>query len=426
MTLYRRIRGFTLAEMAIVVVIAGILLSMGLKTWLSQLENAAYSDTKARQELIKAALISFMRTNGRLPCPDRAATPTGAEPASCPTSANGYGVVPWSTLGLPRDTALDGWNNFFTYRVSNVAGTANAAAPAVPRAKYSNQNWTVRTTGIASTAFDLLSLAPVLANGFTTIQIQQGDGITALSAASTLTYNAVAVIYSHGKNGFGATTTKGTVLPAPTAADELTNATAGSILFVVRPYTETTAAAGGAYDDVVAYITPQDLLQPLVTEGTLKSCKSYCAATSNNNGLANTCTGLHEPYAWCTGAGTPTMPLSACTAPNTPYTYCTAAGAPATPPVACTASAAPYSFCVNGGSPALPTQANPVCTAAATPYGFCTGAGTPAIPLTACTAAGAPYAFCTGAGTPTLPLTAGTCFAALTPVGNPTPINPCQ
>ena len=48
--------GFTLAEMAIVVLIIGIAMTMGLKTVTANLENAAYSETKAKQERLKLAV----------------------------------------------------------------------------------------------------------------------------------------------------------------------------------------------------------------------------------------------------------------------------------------------------------------------------------------------------------------------------------
>lgn len=67
---FQRHQGFTLAEMAIVVLLISIAMTMGLKTVTANLDNAAYSETKSKQERIKIALIGYLRTNGRLPCPD--------------------------------------------------------------------------------------------------------------------------------------------------------------------------------------------------------------------------------------------------------------------------------------------------------------------------------------------------------------------
>ncbi len=268
-------RGFTLAEMAVVVLIMGIAMTMGLKMVTANLDNAAYSETKAKQEQIKVALIGFLRTNGRLPCPDNVAgVAVGLEVTPCAAAA-GYGVIPWHTLGLPRDAAQDGWGNLFTYRVANVnlpAVTPPVGAP--PLHVNANQNWTINAGG---GAFDIRSLtSTTTVAGFQTLLIQNRDPAPGLNPESR---NAIVVILSHGKNGLGAKTTKAAGRIAGAAGDELTNATIGSTTFVRRPVTDDAAATGGAYDDLVAYMTPQDLLQPLITERTLiGTCQAYCAA----------------------------------------------------------------------------------------------------------------------------------------------------
>ncbi|MBC7918866.1 MAG: prepilin-type N-terminal cleavage/methylation domain-containing protein [Rhodoferax sp.] len=269
----RRPTGFSLVEMAVVVVIMGIMLALGLKTLQATQESAATSETRAKQERIKIALISFLRTNGRLPCPDIAAAPTGIEPAACATAASGYGVLPWASLGLAREAAVDGWSNFFTYRVATATVTPAApAVPLVPRAQNNAQNWTQKT----ATGFNIGSLTSPTAGGFLSLQIDQRNNAGVLS---TIAYNAAVVVYSHGKTGRGARTPFGTVIAAPTGADEVVNNTAGTTRFILRDYTEAAAATGGVYDDVVAFITPQDLLQPMLDDKTLKGvCSSYCVA----------------------------------------------------------------------------------------------------------------------------------------------------
>jgi prepilin-type N-terminal cleavage/methylation domain-containing protein len=274
-TLKARYRGFTLAEIAIVILIMGIALSMGLKLANVNLENAAYSETRSKQELVKQALIGFLRANGRLPCPDTAAgLATGVESACSGVGAapSGYGVVPWQTLGISRDSALDGWGNLFTYRVSNVTlGAATLPFAGTPLHRFQNQDWTLRPLG-----FDIRSIAAApIAPGYQSVLIQNREPGPALSTESR---NAIVVLVSHGKNGFGAKTIKAAARIAGAANDELTNATLGSLTFVRRGFSENApVASGGPYDDVVTYMTPQDLLQPLITEKTLiGTCQAYC------------------------------------------------------------------------------------------------------------------------------------------------------
>ena len=274
--------GFTLVEMAIVLLLMGIVMTMGLKIVTATLNNSAYSDTKAKQERIKVALIGFLRTNGRLPCPDNAAgIATGGAAASCEgTTQDGYGVIPWRTLGIPRDTVQDGWGNYFSYRV------ANGIAPAI-------KNWASKTAG---NAFDIDQLT----TQSVALTIQEYNATE--TGYDDITNKAVAVIISHGNNGFGAKTVK-VAARMPTAgagADEITNASNTTPRFIRRPVTDVATAVGEAYDDLVAYMTPQDLLQPLLDEKTIKVCKSYCFPATSPG--------------YC-----PSSPLNFCFPPSPPF-----------------------------------------------------------------------------------------------------------
>ena len=112
--------GAVLAVIAGLVVVAASTLAIRMarqveaRTELQQL-------TQARMERIRAALHAHAASQGRLPCPANGAQDTGlAVPAaavlSCPpVSSNG--AVPWVTLGLQADDALDGWGRKISYRV---------------------------------------------------------------------------------------------------------------------------------------------------------------------------------------------------------------------------------------------------------------------------------------------------------------------
>ena len=123
-------RGFSLVELSIVVLVIGIVLTMGIGAWTANLENQAHAATTQRQAAIKEALTGYLRRNSRLPCPDTNFTaPDGVEnrtTAGDPTTAcsAAFGVIPYMTLGLARDAARDGWGNIFSYHVSNTNITA--------------------------------------------------------------------------------------------------------------------------------------------------------------------------------------------------------------------------------------------------------------------------------------------------------------
>jgi len=242
-----RERGFSLVELSIVVLIIGIVLTMGIGAWTANLENQAYAATAQRHAAIKDALSGYIRRNNRLPCPDTDFTaPDGVEnrtTAGNPATACSvrFGILPYVTLGLARDAVRDGWGNFFSYHVSNTAGGIT--------------DWTLTASFYTGST------------GTITVNDRNGATVTPLAT------NVAAVIVSHGRNGFGAYGVGGTRNTLPVAGtDELdnTNGTADTVYFR-REITTSDAATGGAFDDQVLFLTAADLLDPLFRDGTLKS-----------------------------------------------------------------------------------------------------------------------------------------------------------
>lgn len=243
-------RGFTLAEMAIVVLLVGILLTFGVGLVQAQLENSAISVTKKRQEAIRDALIGYLGKYRRLPCPesaltpppasnlaldgieDRLNTPAGTPPVPIPTQKcfTTFGTLPFVTLGLSREMALDGWNNFFTYQLTNTP-----------------YDWT-RTA-----SFNTGNQGGITVNDRLNI------------AVVPYPTPAVVVLVSHGKNGAGAFTVKGTrnALPVASDVDQLEN-TSNNAVFMRREISDSTTATGGTFDDIVAVFLPADLMAPAV------------------------------------------------------------------------------------------------------------------------------------------------------------------
>lgn len=122
-----RARGFSLVEMALVLLIVGLLAAVFLPATNTFLENNRRKETRAKLEALEQAMVRFVMVNRRLPCPadgiQGTANPTsGVEqrngavtPATCTAMATG--VVPWRSLGVPADAAMDAWGNLITYRV---------------------------------------------------------------------------------------------------------------------------------------------------------------------------------------------------------------------------------------------------------------------------------------------------------------------
>jgi len=116
--------GFTLIEIAIVLVIVGVLLGYTVALFPRQQELKQYRALEQEMDQMIEAIIGFAQVNGRLPCP---AIPNsgGNEDGGGGTDCNNYGgFVPANTLGLTGklnlDTLLlDPWGNPYRYYVTN-------------------------------------------------------------------------------------------------------------------------------------------------------------------------------------------------------------------------------------------------------------------------------------------------------------------
>ena len=266
--------GFTLAEMAIVLLVVGLLLSSVLSTVSNQLDARNSRDMQTRIDQIKDALIGFAQANGRLPCPADGTIATGAANAGLEqftvtvagppsqyvcTNPNGFGVLPWATLGVPE---TDVWGRRFGYKVSPAFSDSIL---------QTTDTWGCGATIPIPTPNQ--SSFALCAQGTLTITTR-----TATNKTGSPVQYVPLVIISYGKNGYGAYTAGGTQFTAPPAvnADETANATAASTTFYSReqspqtsPCSDTAAGAFCEFDDMLGYIPVTLLITRMVSAGKL-------------------------------------------------------------------------------------------------------------------------------------------------------------
>jgi len=234
--------GFTLVEMAVVLVIVGLLVGSFIGTLAGRIETTRIHNTEKEMEEIKRVLMAyaFTQTPPYLPCPDTDAFPDGMEDRNgftgqcIPSLAGNMGVLPWVTLGLAYD---DAWGMRYSY--------------------WADVNYTVNT-GFNLTTDDTVGAA--------TIETRVSD------TKEDMVTNAVAVILSHGKNGYGGIDTNDNARAFPAAGtfvDEQEN-TDVDTTFMSRPLTgQQAATVGGEFDDILTWINSYELKAKMVETGVL-------------------------------------------------------------------------------------------------------------------------------------------------------------
>jgi prepilin-type N-terminal cleavage/methylation domain-containing protein len=228
-------RGFTLIEMAIVLVIMTILIG-GLAVPLSaQIQARRISETKKILEEAQYAIMGYAMTHPSttnpnkpyLPCP--ATDDTGRESRSGNICTSADGWFPWADLGTG---SKDAWGNRLHYSVEN-------------------REYADRSKGLPNLA--------LLTPPYATLNLKR---ICRSSACAAVDADYLpAVVFSHGPNGWGARNINGSTLRNPTSADELEN-TNGDANFVSRTPTQA-GHASGEFDDLVVWI-PDSVLRSRV------------------------------------------------------------------------------------------------------------------------------------------------------------------
>lgn len=244
-------QGFTLIELAVVIFIIALLLGSMLVPLSRQIEQRQISDTQKTMDEIKDALIGFATANGYLPCPADTNGIGVANPSVPGICANAEGVIPWVTLNAAHQG--DAWGNRFRYRVTP---------------EFTN----TPSSGACSTSDGRIGLCD---SGNITINTRNPS----TKAIQILVSNAVAVIISHGKNSYGATSTNGNARASVPASnvDETTNADPPGTTFVTRPLispsTTCSDTAGVTpfceFDDIVTWVSAYTIFNRMVAAGKL-------------------------------------------------------------------------------------------------------------------------------------------------------------
>lgn len=251
--------GFTLTEMAIVLVIVSLLIGGLLVPFGAQDDSRRVAETQKTMSEIRDALLGYAAANRRLPCPASSTSNGIEDPVGGGTCNHPYdGFVPAVTLGITSTSSsgyvIDPWAQSIRYAL------APATANAVTNVFSSVDGIKTATLSNMSSATPLLSVCNT-GSGVT----NAGTSTAACSSSSTtLTSTAVAVIYSLGKNyATGGTGTDEKQNPNPNTASP-----AADPLFVYHEPAPS-SATNGEFDDVMIWLSPNILYNRMIAAGQL-------------------------------------------------------------------------------------------------------------------------------------------------------------
>lgn len=182
--------GFTLVEMAVVVVIAGLIITALLPALQDMRRSTQLTATQTNLQSLLRATAAYALANGCLPCPTAGNKISGSERGKVSTPGNtacgicavADGIAPYASLGIDPATAKDGWGRWITMHVDT--SLTNRAC--------SDADITARKPHCLSADKMLCSMA---------FPSTTSPTVNFLSTAST---KAAVVFVSHGANGYGA------------------------------------------------------------------------------------------------------------------------------------------------------------------------------------------------------------------------------
>lgn len=261
-----RLTGFTLLELAIVLVILGLVASSLVGPLATRLERRDRLETEARLSDIQAALYGFALTEGRLPCPDVDGDGLADPPFIAAATDRGrctraVGLLPYSDLGTGNS---DAWGNRYTYAVSQPEFTRPDTDDLCNGGDADGPHFDLCTRGrlVVQSRGDAPATRDVV------------EGKTLLP---TWAVALPAVVVSHGREGGGATRADGVTVPATPGTDEAENAD-GDTVFMSRTFSTGSPACRDdaneatplcAFDDLVVWVVPTILHARMVGAGRL-------------------------------------------------------------------------------------------------------------------------------------------------------------
>jgi prepilin-type N-terminal cleavage/methylation domain-containing protein len=305
--------GFTLVEMAVALIIIGLVILAVFPALMAMRAGSQRGLTQSNLQALMTATAAYAQANGCLPCPTPASAigngfgrvrgDASAAPPACGICSTAEGIPPFASLGVPAAVAHDGGGHWITMRV-DPALTINfgIAPPAKPVACACSApaSGTCTATSCSTVVNGICTGAPIgcacgppVNNVCAPLPMSisqqglcepSGTGPGLLSKANSIAVQtpggakqtAAVLFVSHGANGYGSfyanpvngafgngwtlTFPPGTASCGVGGYAECNSAATNSPLFYDAP---PVTGGSAAYDDMLAYVDRNTLVSML-------------------------------------------------------------------------------------------------------------------------------------------------------------------
>lgn len=230
-------KGFSLIELAIGLVIIGLIFGGAIVSLSTQKENEGRRETEDLMRTVKEAITGFAMVRGYIPCPATAGSNGQENRGGGGTCNNQHGFVPYAALGLSASLdsnrrLVDSWGHPMLYSVTTADNNGNGSPD-------------------FTTPGEMRSVTmQVLSPDLRVCQAANCPGGT------EITDSAPVVIISTGKNG-----------AVGQGTGEQENTDNADNQFVSSAYSH--QDGNGHFDDLVEWISPQLLYNRMVNAGQL-------------------------------------------------------------------------------------------------------------------------------------------------------------
>lgn len=196
----KKLTGFSLVEMAIVLAILGIVF-VGFSGTLGSFKHSANTEeSQSNLEKVRQALYQYAVIQKHLPCPDKTSSGDGVEDRGVQVCDTSYGYVPFLDLGLNEDDVVDAWGNRFAYAVNTDTTNSSLICDVNSSASYFCNAFSGRAPN-----FSFSQTPPVqgiASNGNYTVCNDKASSCSSGTATNSIeTSEGIAVLVAYNEDG---------------------------------------------------------------------------------------------------------------------------------------------------------------------------------------------------------------------------------